>query len=336
VSATRDGGRLVDACGRRITDLRISVTDRCNLRCNYCVPSKRFCFVPHERVLSFEEIARVATVAASLGVRKLRLTGGEPLVRRNLPELVAMLSAIDGVGDVPITTNGVLLAAKAEALYGAGVRRINISLDTLDRERFYQIARRDHLDRVLEGVAAAQTTGFPTIKINMIPIRGVNDDEVVAMARWAIGQGLNLRFIEYMPFGTNGWSWPRVVPASELRARLAAEFPLGEPRRASPSAPAVDYPVQGTKTCLSVIPCVTEPFCAHCTRMRLTAEGRLRPCLHDEMEVDLVRALRSGASDEMLRQVFQQAAAAKPAGRHGFGPTYRPADATRPMMGIGG
>jgi len=300
------------------------------------MPSERFCFVPHHRILSFEDIARVATVAASLGIHKLRLTGGEPLVRKNLPDLVAMLTAIDGIDDVPITTNGVLLAAQAETLYAAGVRRINISLDTLQRERFRQIAQRDQLDRVLEGIAAARAVGFSSIKINMIPMRGVNDDEVVAMARWAVEHDLNLRFIEFMPVGTNGWSWQRVVPASELRARLAAEFELGEPRRASPSAPALDYPVQGTQTCLSVIPCVTEPFCEHCTRMRITAEGRLRPCLHDEVEVDLASALRGGASDTVLRGVFQHAAAAKTAGGHGFDPAYQPAETARPMICIGG
>jgi len=328
---------LIDACGRRITDLRISVTDRCNLRCSYCVPSESFSFVPHERILTFEEIACVATVAAGLGIRKLRLTGGEPLVRRNLPELVEMLAAIDGVEDVPVTTNGVLLAAQAESLYAAGVRRLNISLDTLRRDRFQQIARRDDLDRVLEGIAAAKAVGFPTIKINMIPIRGINDDEVLVMARWAIEQGLNLRFIEFMPFGTNGWSWHRLVPGSELRARLAAELPLGEARRAAPSAPAMDYPVLGTQVCIGVIACVTEPFCGHCTRMRLTAEGRLRPCLHAEIGVELVSALRSGASDVVLRRAFQQAAAIKPAGRGGFEPGQPPRGAaTTPMIAIGG
>ena len=327
---------LVDACGRRITDLRISVTDRCNLRCTYCMPSERFCFVPHHRILSLEEITQAAKVAASLGIHKLRLTGGEPLVRKNLPDLVAMLTAVDGIEDVPITTNGVMLAAQAEALYAAGVKRINVSLDSLQRVRFREIAQRDQLERVLAGITAAQSVGFSSIKINMIPMRGINDDEVTAMARWAVERGLNLRFIEYMPVGTNGWSWQRVVPASELHSRLAAEFPLGEPRRASPSAPAVDYPVQGTQTCISIIPAVTEPFCEHCTRMRLTAEGCLRPCLHDEVEVDLARALRGGASDAVMRGIFRQAAAAKPAGRGGFDPDYQPAQTARPMICIGG
>ena len=331
------GGELIDSQGRTITDLRISVTDRCNLRCSYCVPAGDIRFVRREQLLDFDEIVRLGEVAVSLGVKKFRLTGGEPLVRHGLPALVARLTRLPEVEDVPITTNGVLLAEQASALYAAGARRLNISLDALSQDCFAAMTRRDALNRVLAGITAAHEIGF-RIKINMIPIRGVNEEQIVPMAHWAIDRGLHLRYIEYMPFACNGWSMARVITAAELRNRLAREFLLGEGRRAQADSPAVDYSIPGTAAPIGIIACVTEPFCRHCSRMRLTPEGRLRPCLHSDLELDIAGPLRAGAGTERLQAMFRAAALAKSAGRDPFrSGKIRQANAViRPMIRMGG
>jgi cyclic pyranopterin phosphate synthase len=341
-STERSAGRgamgvLVDAHGRHITDLRVSVTDRCNLRCSYCVPAEGLVFAKRERLLHIEEIARLVEVAVSLGINKFRLTGGEPLVRRELPALVERLTQLPGVEDVPLTTNGVLLAEQASALYAAGARRLNVSLDALNQECYQSLTRCDALPKVLAGISAARNAGF-RIKINMIPIRGVNEDQILPMAHWALGKGFHLRFIEYMPFVSNGWSREQVITAAELRGILARELNLGEGQRTQPDSPAVDYPVAGANVPVGVIACVTEPFCRHCSRMRLTAEGALRPCLHSHVELDVAERLRAGASDNELRALFRAAAAAKPSGRQEFHAStlVQGGVAARPMIRIGG
>ncbi len=308
---------LIDSQGRRITDLRISVTDRCNLRCGYCVPAGDLSFARPEQLLDFEEIVQLVEVSVGLGIRKFRLTGGEPLVRKNLPDLVARLNQLPGVEDIPITSNGVLLADQADELYAAGARRLNISLDALSQECFQTMTRRGVLSKVLAGIQAAVTTGF-SIKINMIPIRGVNEDQIVPMAHWAIDRGLHLRFIEYMPFSCNGWSREQVITASELRNRLSREFKLGEGKRAQTDSPAVDYTITGASLPIGIIACVTEPFCHHCSRMRLTPEGKLRPCLHSDKELDIAEPLRAGADMHRLKAIFRAAALAKSPGRAPF------------------
>lgn len=308
--------RLIDGQGRAITDLRISVTDRCNLRCVYCLPAQGARFLASSRLLRFEEITRLAEAAADLGIRKLRLTGGEPLVRPDLHRLVARLREIPGVGDVPITTNGVLLAKQARDLYAAGARRLNVSLDAVEARAFEAVARSPALGAVLAGIATARRVGFSEIKINMIPIRGRNEDQILPLARWALAEGLHLRFIEYMPFGANAWSPEQLVSAAEIRGLLAPEIDLGPGHRESPSSPAVDHEVLGTESYLGFIPCVTAPFCASCSRLRLTADGRLRPCLHADTEIDVSGALRAGASLNRLRGLLQLAAHCKPAAGH--------------------
>ncbi|MGD8932565.1 MAG: radical SAM protein, partial [Chromatiales bacterium] len=237
----------------------------------------------------------------------------------------------------PITTNGVLLATQAEALYAAGARRLNISLDALNQDCFQTLTRRDMLNQVLTGITTAQAVGF-RIKLNMIPIRGVNEDQIVPMAHWAIEQGLHLRYIEYMPFASNGWSMERVIAAAELRSRLAQAFTLGAGQRVQIDSPAVDYPVPGAAAPLGIIACVTEPFCQHCSRMRLTPEGRLRPCLHSDQELDIAGALRAGADTAQLRALFRAAALAKSPGRQPFQEGSGSAEHAfiRPMIRMGG
>lgn len=328
---------LADGFGRRITDLRISVTDRCNLRCRYCMPEEGVRLLDHNRVLRSEEIIRVVKVAVGLGVRKVRLTGGEPLLRRGLPDLVAGLAAISGLEDIAVTTNGVLLGRYARDLYANGLRRVNVSLDTLRPERFVAITRRDDLHRVLDGIASAQGAGFSQIKVNMIPMRGCNDDEIASMARWAVANGLHLRYIEFMPFAGNGWSPDRVVSAAQIRATLSRELRLGAGRRETPQSPAVTFPIEGSTLSIGIIASVTQPFCERCSRMRLTAEGRLRPCLHADVEVDLATLLRSGGDEEDIRKAFRTSAGVKPRGHRELGTAARqPIAAVRPMVHIGG
>jgi cyclic pyranopterin phosphate synthase len=327
--------QLIDGQGRAITDLRISVTDRCNLRCVYCLPARGARFLAPGRLLSFGEIARLAAVAVGLGIRKLRLTGGEPLVRADLDRLVARLCAIPGVADVPLTTNGVLLAGQAEALYAAGARRLNISLDAVEAGAFQRMTRAPALRAVLVGIAAARRAGFRDIKLNMIPIRGQNEDQILPLARWAVDEGLHLRFIEYMPFGANPWSPEQMLSAKEVHRRLGEAFSLGPGRRASPSSPAVDHQVLGTGAYLGFIPSMTAPFCPNCSRLRLTADGRLRPCLHADTEIDVAAALRAGAPPERLRGLLRLAAASKPPGRVLAAPG-KPPQQRRFMASVGG
>jgi GTP 3',8-cyclase len=309
---------LVDNFGRVHRDLRISVTDRCNIRCFYCMPAGAVQFKPRSELLTFEEIERFARVVADMGVNKLRLTGGEPLVRHGLPRLVAKLAAVPGIDDIAVTTNGILLSAQAQALRDAGLNRLNISLDTLDPERFREIARRDGFEQVLEGIAAAQQIGFDKIKLNAVAIKGLTEPDVVPLGRFARERGLELRFIEYMPLDADGgWDNQQVLSGSEIMRMLAEEFGPLEPLNSDPSQPATDYRfVDGGGTVGFINP-VTQPFCGDCNRLRLTAEGQVRNCLFSTVEWDARAVLRGGGDDTQLAELIRACVAAKKAG-HGI------------------
>jgi GTP 3',8-cyclase len=303
--------QLIDSFGRVHNNLRISVTDRCNLRCTYCMPEE-VVFMDRAELLTFEEIARFVRVAAPLGIDKIRLTGGEPLMRRGLPELVRMLSAIDGIRDIGLTTNGLLLADQAQALYDAGLRRINVSLDTLDPARFREVARRDGLERVVEGIFAAKRAGFDPIKVNAVSIRGITEHEVVPLARFAREHGLEMRFIEYMPIGADTWERGKVYFAHEILEQLEREVaPLAPAKDYDPRAPAMEFEYADGGGRVGIIASVSRPFCTSCNRVRLTADGKLRNCLFALDEADVKSLLRRGAPDEELAEVVRRNVLAK-------------------------
>ena len=329
-------GPLVDGFGRVHSDLRISVTDRCNIRCFYCMPAENVRFKPREELLTFEEITRFVHVASRLGIHKLRITGGEPLVRQDLHKLVGMLSGIPGIRDLALTTNGMLLAEQAAALRQAGLRRLNISLDTLSPQVFRQITRRDGLDRVLEGIAAAQRVGFDSIKLNAIAIRGITEAEVVPLARFARERGLELRFIEFMPLDADGrWQQDQVLSGAEIVRLLEDAFgPLEAVPPQHPGQPASDYRFADGGGLVGFINPVTQPFCHDCNRLRLTAEGQVRNCLFSLVEWDARALLRGHAGDDELARLIRQCVAAKKAG-HGIN-SEEFARPQRAMYQIGG
>jgi cyclic pyranopterin phosphate synthase len=326
---------LVDTHGRVVRDLRISVTDRCNLRCVYCMPAEGMPWLPREEILTYEEITRFARVCRSLGVTAIRLTGGEPTVRQDLPVLVRMLSELAPDLDLSLTTNGVKLAAMADTLRDAGLERVNVSLDTLDRDRFIQVARRDRIGDVFAGLAAARRVGFAPIKINAVLMRGFNDDEALPLARWARDEGFELRFIEWMPldYGKT-WDRARLVPGAEILGTIGAEFPLELMEDEDPSAPARRYRYLDGGGTLGVIASVTMPFCAQCDRIRLTADGQIRTCLFALREYDFRRAMRGGASDEEIVALLEAAVWRKDPGHLINSPWFQQPD--RGMSAIGG
>lgn len=293
-----------DRYGRPIKDLRISVTDRCNFRCTYCMPEDEYEWIDKREILSFEEIARLARVFVQLGVQKIRLTGGEPLVRRDIELLVADLSRIEGLKDLCLTTNGALLAEKVAALKRAGLRRVNISLDTLDPDRFKRMTKRGDLEKVLEGLFAAKTHGLEPIKINAVVERGVNDGDIIDLVEFARGHGFAMRFIEYMDVGNaNNWTSAKLFSKKEIIETIHARFPLKEVGRDQGSAPSVDYEFADGGGEIGVVASVTEPFCSTCNRARLTADGKLVTCLFSATGHDLKKCLRSGASDAEILQL---------------------------------
>jgi cyclic pyranopterin phosphate synthase len=282
-------------------DLRISVTDRCNFRCAYCMPFDEYTWIDRREVLSFEEIERVARIFVGLGVEKIRLTGGEPLVRSKLDRLVARLAGIEQVRDLSLTTNGALLGEQAEALYEAGLRRINVSIDTLKPDRFREMTKRGNLDDVLAGVARAKKAGMKPIKINAVVIRGANEDEILDLVDFAGTNGFEMRFIEYMDVGNaNAWSLEKTVTKKEILDIVHARFPVREAGRENGSAPAVDYEFLDGSGRIGIIGSVTEPFCSSCTRVRLTADGKLVTCLFSESGFDLKSVLRGEASEDEI------------------------------------
>jgi len=302
---------LIDTFGRVHNNLRISVTDRCNLRCTYCMPEE-VVFLDRGELLTFEEITRFVEIAAPLGIDKIRLTGGEPLMRRDLPRLVSMLVAVPGIRDIGLTTNGILLADQAQAFFDAGLRRINISLDTLNPDRFRQLTRRDGLDRVIAGILAAKKAGFEPIKINAVSIRGITEQEVIPLARFARQYGLEMRFIEYMPIGADHWERGKVYFAHEIMEQLEREVaPLVPVEDYDPRAPAMEFRYTDGGGNIGIIASVSRPFCLSCNRLRLTAEGKLRNCLFALDEVDIKPLLRGQAQPEEIVETIRRNVLAK-------------------------
>ena len=296
---------LGDTYHRPLKDLRISVTDRCNYRCQYCMPLEEYDWIDKTELLRFEEIVRLANLFLQLGVEKIRVTGGEPLVRRDLEQLIGKLSGLPGLKDLSLTTNASFLAQKAEGLKKAGLSRINVSLDTLDPEKFKQITKRGTLEAVLEGIEAAMKAGLVPLKINAVVVRGVNDDEILELVKFSRGKGLLLRFIEYMDVGNaNTWSLEKTVTKREILELIHSHFPLREIGRRDLRAPAVDYEFIDGKGQVGVIGSVTESFCSSCTRARLTADGKLVTCLFASSGHDLKSLLRSGAGDEEILETI--------------------------------
>ena len=310
-------GLLVDSQGRRLRDLRVSVTDRCNLRCLYCLPeseagqshirqqgpSKPPQWLPKDQILSFEEIERVVRVGVRLGIQKVRLTGGEPLLRTNVEQLVARLAGIPDLADLAMTTNGLQFRSQAPALRAAGLRRVSFSLDTLARDSFRRITGWDGLEEVLAGIGLAQELGLQPVKVNAVIIRGLNEGEVETLADFANGRGVSLRFIEFMPLDSaHAWLKEKVVPGHEILARLQARFDLRPVAGDSPSATAKRWAFADGRGEVGIIAPVTEPFCGHCNRLRLTADGKIRTCLFSVSEHDLRSRLRDDTSDEALAE----------------------------------
>jgi GTP 3',8-cyclase len=328
--------QLIDSYGRVHTNLRISVTDRCNVRCFYCMPEEGVTFQPRGEILAFEEIERIARIAVGLGIDKIRVTGGEPLVRKDLPVLIARLSAIPGLRDLALTTNGVQLAEFAEPLYEAGLRRINIHLDTLDRARFKRITRRDDLDRVLAGIAAAQRLGFGPIKLNAVAVKNLIEPDIVPLVRFARENGFQARFIEFMPLDAQHlWDRGKVLLAQDIIGILSREIaPLIPIPSADPRAPALAYRFADGIGSVGFIASISRPFCRSCNRLRLTADGKLRNCLFAIGEDDVRGLLRDGATDEEIASVIRRNVAGKWEG-HEIN-TSRFVAPPRPMYAIGG
>ncbi len=309
---------LQDSFGREIESLRISVTDRCNFRCLYCIPDENIEWLPKGDLLTFEEIVRLARIAIELGVRKLRLTGGEPLLRKNLPFLVEELAVLPGLQDLALTTNATELVRLAEPLAKAGLERVNISLDTLDRENFARMAQRDALPRVLEGIDAAEAAGLTPISINCVAIRGMNDHEALDFAELARRRDFEVRFIEFMPLEHgHRWGEHSLVPGRELRERIQERYALAPSPDQDPHAPSRDWVFEdGSPGVLGFIDSVTAPFCADCNRIRLTADGKIRTCLFSLREHDLLAALRSGEDDAQVAARLRAAVATKELKHH--------------------
>jgi GTP 3',8-cyclase len=326
---------LFDGHGREITDLRVSVTDRCNFRCQYCMPAEGLPWLERSEVLSFEEIERLVALLASMGVRDLRLTGGEPLVRREFPRLVAMLAAVPGVEDLSLTTNGYLLERDADALVDAGISRVNVSIDSLQRDRFFQLTRRDSLPQVLRGLEAiGRHERIHPIKVNAVALRGFTEEEALPFAEFARSTRYQVRFIEFMPLdGDHAWSRDQVLTGDEIRAIIDRVHPLEERPREPHSTARVFRFADGRGEIGFVNP-VSEPFCADCNRIRLTADGKLRTCLFSLHETDLRAPLRSGAADDELEETIRNAVWRKELKHHVGEPGFR--QPPRTMSAIGG
>jgi len=326
---------LRDGHGRRIGDVRVSVTDRCNFRCQYCMPADGLPWLARAEILRFEEIARLVRLLARMGVSDVRLTGGEPLVRRDLPALVAMLAAIEAVEDLSLTTNGYLLERDADSLVAAGIRRVNVSIDSLQRDRFFALTRRDALPRVLRGLQAlAKHPDVQPIKINAVALRGFTEQEAVPFARFARSTAFQVRFIEFMPLDADrAWSRDAVLTGDELRALIDAVHPLEELPR-EPSSTARVFRFRDGRGEIGFVSPVSEPFCADCNRIRLTAEGKLRTCLFSLHETDLRGPLRGGADDDELEAIIRDAVWRKELKHHVGEPGF--SQPPRTMSAIGG
>lgn len=305
---------LKDSFSRVIDYLRLSITDRCNLRCVYCMPAEGIVPFSHSDILSYEEIIRIVEIAASLGVRKVRLTGGEPLTRRDVTFLVSELKKIKGIEDLSMTTNGMLLEEYAERLSRAGLDRVNISIDTFKPERFRQITRTGDLNLVLRGLRAAEDAGLKPVKINMVPVRGINDDEIIDFARLTMTSGCHVRFIECMPSGAlDFWDQGMYISTDELKTLIETLGPL-TPVRLRKHGPSKYYRIKGAEGVIGFISALTHHFCEDCNRLRLTADGKLRPCLFSETEIDLRAAIRNDAPDSEIERLLRLSIQVKPKG----------------------
>ena len=328
-------GQLIDGHGREIGDLRVSVTDRCNFRCQYCMPAEGLPWLERAEILTFEEITRLVALFSEMGVSDVRLTGGEPLVRREFPVLAGMIAAIEGVHDLSVTTNGFLLARDAENLVRAGINRFNVSVDSLQRDRFYELTRRDALDAVLRGLEIlARFPEAHPIKVNAVAIRGFTEEEVIPFAKLARETPYEVRFIEFMPLDADhAWNRSKVLTGAEIREAISAVYPL-EPEPRAPSSTSQVYRFADSPGRIGFINPVSEPFCADCNRVRLTADGRLRTCLFSLNETDLREPLRAGASDDELEEIIRAAVWRKELKHHVGEPGFiQPA---RSMSAIGG
>ena len=327
---------LIDGFGRVHNNLRISVTDRCNIRCFYCMPADHVQFMNRHELLSFEEIERFVRMVVPLGVNKLRLTGGEPLVRRGLPDLVGKLASIPGIKDVGLTTNGILFGEQAQELFDAGLRRVNISLDALDPAVFREVTRRDGYERVVESIHIAKRVGFDPVKVNAVAIRNLTEDQIVPFGQFARDTGVEIRFIEFMPLDAdNAWEREKVLFGHEIIERLSNEIaPLVPVGQSDPSAPATDFEFADGVGRIGLIASVSQPFCSQCNRFRITADGKLRNCLFSMEETDIKTLLRTNASDQEIVAAVRNTIAAKKEG-HEIN-TARFIQPDRPMYSIGG
>jgi len=360
VNATPETGTpvargLIDSHGRVMRDLRVSVTDRCNFRCLYCLPETEAAanfyrerwatalhsnpivhqWQPRANILSFEEIERVVRIAAGLGIEKIRVTGGEPLLRHDVERLVERIVAVPGIQDVAMTTNGFLFRQKARALRAAGLKRVSFSCDSLDRDNFKRMTGRDGLKELIEAIDLAKELGFAPVKINAVVIRGINDGEIEVLAEFAVAQSLALRFIEFMPLDSGrAWQKQMVVPGKDILDRLQRRFVLDPVAPANKAETARRWRVRDSQAEIGIIASVTEPFCGHCNRIRLTADGKVRTCLFSVTEHDLRAKLRGGASDDQLREYLQAVVWQKEERHHIGEPDFQPA--SRSMSCIGG
>lgn len=346
---------LIDSHGRIMRDLRVSVTDRCNFRCMYCLPEteaaanfyrERWATVlrsepivwkwqPKQNLLTFEEIERTVRIAATLGINKIRITGGEPLLRADLDQLVRRIATLPGVDDLAMTTNGFLFQQKARALRDAGLKRVSFSCDSLDPGNFKRMTGRDGLDELLGSIRLAQELGFAPVKVNAVVIRGINDQEVEALVEFAVRESLSLRLIEFMPLDSGrGWQREMVVPGREILERLTKRFSLERVAGCNPSETAKRWRIAGTDAEVGIIASVTEPFCGHCNRLRLTADGKIRTCLFSVVEHDLRSRLRAGAGDVEIAEYLRGVVLQKEDRHHIGEPEFQPA--SRSMSCIGG
>ncbi len=334
---------LKDSFQRTIDYMRISITDRCNLRCVYCMPSDGLPPLEHRDILRYEEIARILQIASSLGVRRIRITGGEPLVRRDVPYLIRLIREIGGIIDISLTTNGILLEGYADALAEAGLQRVNVSLDSLRPDKYREMTRGGQIERVFRGIEAAEKAGLSPVKINMVPIRGLNEDEIEGFARMTLNAPYQVRFIEFMPFGTRDmWSVERLIQVEEIKAIVEKIGPLA-PVRLKKSGPARYFQFDKAAGVIGFISPLSNHFCGECNRLRLTADGKLRPCLFSETEIDLKPALRNNARDSEIERLIRLSIQVKPEGHNigmqneRFKAFLNMRDGTsRPMSRIGG
>ena len=325
----------LDHYHREITYLRVSVTDRCNLRCVYCVPARNFQPLNHHDILTFEETKAIIEAAVAVGIRKVRFTGGDPLVRKGIVNLVESVTCLKGLKDVSITTNGILLKELAGPLFSAGIRRINVSLDTLNPLTFRKITGIDAFHDVIEGIEVAESVGFSPIRINVVVMKGMNDSELEAFAEMSVTKPYQVRFIEYMPIGNDHvWTPEKFIPTAEMKGRIEKLGPLMLLQRSQWDGPVERYRLSESRGEIGFISPLSQHFCPCCDRLRLTADGKLRPCLFSQTEVDIKTPMRTGANAAQLEQLIQQAIDIKP--KQHYATTYNKEGRSRPMTAIGG